>query len=154
MIEEPKIAHLDATRTAFIHLTIPREEMPRVMQPAIEELISAVTRQGIEITGAVFAHHLRMNPKTFDFELGVPVAEPVSPAGRVQVGERPMTKVAQTVHHGPYEGLPDSWGRFHRWIEERELKWAPDIWECYVVHPDSDPEPANWRTQLNRPLLD
>ena len=154
MIDEPKIARLDATPTAFIRLTIPREDMPRVMGPAIGELISTVTGQGVDITGPVFAHHLQMDPEVFDFEVGVPVAESVAPAGRVEPGERPETRVAQTVHRGPYEGLPDAWGRFHEWITERGYKWASDIWECYVVTPDSEPDPANWRTQLNRPLLD
>jgi effector-binding domain-containing protein len=152
MIEEPKITQLDATPTAFIRLTIPRSKMPEVMGPAIQEVVSTVTGQGIEITGAVFAHHLEMEPGVFDFELGVPVSAPVSPSGRVEPGERPVTKVAQTVYHGPYEGLPGAWGEFHAWVEQSGHRWAPDIWECYVVHPDSDPDPANWRTQLNRPL--
>jgi effector-binding domain-containing protein len=154
VIEEPKIAQLDATPIAYIHLTIPREEMRQVMGPAIGELISTVTDQGVDITGPVFAHHLQMDPKVFDFEVGVSVGEPVAPSGRVEAGERPDTRVAQTVHRGPYEGLPDAWHRFHAWLEERGHKWAPDIWEVYVVTPDSEPDAANWRTELNRPLLD
>jgi effector-binding domain-containing protein len=152
MIEEPRISQLDATATAYIRLTIPREEMRQVMGPAIGEVISTVAGQGVEVTGPVFAHHLKMDPKTFDFEVGVPVAGPISPAGRVENGERPVTRVIRTVYHGPYEGLPDAWREFHEWIESKKLKWAPDIWECYVVHPDSDPNPENWRTELNRPL--
>jgi effector-binding domain-containing protein len=106
------------------------------------------------MTGAVFAHHLSMDdPKTFDFELGVPVSSRVSPRGRVEAGERPVTRVAQTVYHGPYEGLPEAWGKFHEWVKSSGHEWASDIWECYVVTPDSEPDPANWRTQLNRPLL-
>lgn len=154
MIGEPRITQLDATPTAFIRLTIPRSDMPKVMGPAIEELISAVTGQGVEIAGPVFAHHLKMEPDIFDFEVGVPVARAIAPAGRVEPGERPVSRVAQTVYHGPYEGLPDAWGEFHSWVEESGHRWAADIWECYVVHPDSDPDPANWRTELNRPLLD
>ena len=29
---------------------------------------------------------------------------------------------------------------------------APDLWECYVAGPESNPDPATWRTELNRPL--
>ncbi|MEX2122824.1 MAG: GyrI-like domain-containing protein [Woeseia sp.] len=154
MIDEPKIAQLDATPTAYIHLTIPRDKMPEVMGPAVEEVISTVAGQGVEATGAVFAHHLKMDPKTFDFEVGVPVSAPVAPSGRVEPGKRPVTRVAQTVYHGPYDGLPGTWGKFHDWLENSGHKWAPDIWECYVVHPGSEPDPANWQTQLNRPLAD
>jgi effector-binding domain-containing protein len=154
MIEEPRITELDATATAYIRFTIARNKMPEVFGPAIGELISTVTGQGCEMTGAVFAHHLSMDdPKTFDFELGVPVSSRVSPRGRVEAGERPVTRVAQTVYHGPYEGLPEAWGKFHEWVKSSGHEWASDIWECYVVTPDSEPDPANWRTQLNRPLL-
>lgn len=154
MIEEPRIAQLDATRTAYIHLTVPRRDMPEVMGPAIAELMSTVAEQGVQVAGAVFAHHLKMDPKTFDFEVGVPVAAPIAPSGRVEAGERPDTAVARTVYHGRYEGLPDAWGEFQDWVENSGHSWAPDIWECYLVHPDSDPDPANWRTELNRPLTD
>lgn len=30
---------------------------------------------------------------------------------------------------------------------------APDFWESYVTGPESNPDPATWRTELNRPLL-
>jgi len=154
MIEEPRITELDATATAYIRLTILRNKMPEVFGPAVGELISTVTGQGAGMTGAVFAHHLSMDdPKTFDFELGVPVSSRISPKGRVEGGRRPVTRVAQTVYHGPYEGLPGAWGKFHEWVKSSGHEWTSDIWECYVVTPDSDPDPANWRTQLNRPLL-
>ena len=152
MIDEPRIAQLEATPTAVIPLRISRADMPKVMGPAIQEVIAAVEEQGARPIGAVFAHHFRMDPEVFDFEVGVPVSKPVLPAGRVRPGERPATRVVQTLYHGPYEGLPEAWGAFHRWIEEKKLKWAPDIWEVYVVHPDTEPNPANWRTELNRPL--
>ena len=47
--------------------------------------------------GAVFAHHLKMSPDTFDFELGVRVSAPAKAAGRVKPGQLPAVKVARTV---------------------------------------------------------
>jgi len=29
---------------------------------------------------------------------------------------------------------------------------ADDLWEVYLVGPHSSADPANWRTELNRPL--
>jgi len=29
----------------------------------------------------------------------------------------------------------------------------PDLWERYLTGPESNPDPATWRTELNRPLL-
>jgi len=31
-------------------------------------------------------------------------------------------------------------------------KQAENLWEVYSVGPQSSPDPANWRTELNRPL--
>jgi effector-binding domain-containing protein len=94
-----------------------------------------------------------MDPKIFDFEIGVPVAQPVTAAGRVQPGELPATTVARTVYRGPYQGLGDAWGEFGAWIAANGHTPAADLWECYVSGPESSPNPADWRTELNRPLI-
>jgi effector-binding domain-containing protein len=153
MIDTPRIVQTKRQLAAVIRITVPREEMMKVFGPGVEELIAAVTAQKVGPVGAVFAHHLRMSPKTFDFELGVGVSAPIKPTGRVQVGELPAAKVARTVYHGPYEGLPGAWGEFVKWIKAEGLKPAADLWECYVDGPHSSPDPATWRTELNQPLV-
>ena len=69
------LAHLKSSTTdqeaAVIRLTIARSEMMKVFGPAVSELMAALAAQGVKPVGAVFAHHLRMSPDTFDFELGV-----------------------------------------------------------------------------------
>ena len=93
-----------------------------------------------------------MSSDTFDFELGVKVSAPVKAAGRVKPGELPAAKVARTVYSGPYEGLPSAWGEFNKWLEANGYEQAENLWELYSVGPQSSPDPANWRTELNRPL--
>jgi effector-binding domain-containing protein len=61
--------------------------------------------------------------------------------------------VARTVHHGGYEGLPLAWGKFLAWVADGGHTPAPDLWERYLVGPESSPDPADWRTELNQPLL-
>lgn len=124
------------------------------MGPGIRELMGAVAAQGIAITGPWFTHHLRNPSDTFDFEIGVPVASPVAAAGRMTPRQRPAMRVARTIFHGDYEGLGNAWGEFTTWIEAEGLSPAKDLWECYVSGPESSPDPANWHTELNRPLND
>ena len=73
MIDAPHAVQTTRQPVAMIRLTIPRSEMMTAFGPAVNELIAAVTSQGIGPAGAVFAHHHRITPDTFDFELGVPV---------------------------------------------------------------------------------
>jgi len=152
MISTPQIIQTSRQEAAVIHLTVPRSEMMKVFGPAVRELMAELVAQGVESLGPVFAHHLKMSPETFDFELGVTTSAPVKAAGRVKPGQLPAAKVAHTVYSGPYEGLPSAWGEFNGWMKANGHEQAEDLWEVYSAGPHSSPDPANWRTELNRPL--
>jgi effector-binding domain-containing protein len=152
MIETPEIVQSGARHTAFIHLTIPREEIRDVMGPGIREVFDTVAAQGLKPAGPWFTHHLKMDPSTFDFEICVPVSTPVAASGRVRAGQLPAAKVVRTVYHGPYEGLASAWGELEDWIAAQGLKTAADLWECYTAGPESSSDPSTFRTELNRPL--
>ena len=153
MIDTPQITQTTAQLTAIIHLTIPRSEIRSVMGSGVSELMAAVKAQGIGPAGPWFTHHLKMDPATFDFEICVSVTAPLAAVGRVMAGEMPAIKVARTVYHGPYEGLGAAWGEFNAWIAANGHDPRPDLYECYMVGPESSPNPANWRTELNKPLI-
>ncbi len=153
MLDTPQITHSPRKLTAVIRLTIPRSEIMNVMGPGIGELMATVVAQGVGPSGAWFSHHLRMDPEIFDFEIGVPVSAPVTPEGRVQPGELPATRVARTVYQGPYEGLGSAWGEFRAWIAAQGLTHAENLWECYVVGPESGSDSTQWRTELHQPLV-
>ena len=152
MLDKPQIAQTAVQTTAIIRLTIPREEIRNVMGLGHRELMAAVAAQGIAPAGPWFTHHLRMDPDTFDFEIGVPVTAPISATDRVKAGQLPAATVARTVYHGAYEGLGPAWAEFDAWITAEGHTPGPDLWECYVAGPESNPDPATWRTELNRPL--
>ena len=152
MLDTPRITQTTTQLTAVIHLTIPREEIQNVMGPGISELMATIADQGIKPTGPWFDHHLKMAEDTWDFEISVPVSAPVVAAGRVKPSQWPAMKVARTVYHGPYEGLGDTWGEFLDWITANGHTPAPDLYQCYVAGPESSPDPANWRTELTKPV--
>lgn len=152
MLETPQVTETTAQLTAVIHLTVPREEIREVMGPGIEEVMAVVASQGVGPAGPWFTHHLRMDPDVFDFEVGVPVTAPVAATGRVRPGRLPAVTVARTVYQGDYEGLGAAWGEFDAWIAAQGYATGPDLWERYLVGPESNPDPASWRTELSRPL--
>ncbi len=153
MIDTPHITQTTRQLAARIHLTVPREEMRNVMGPGIGELMAAIAEQGIAPAGPWFNHHLKMVPDIFDFEISVPVTAPVAAVGRVEPGEWPAMTAARTMYHGPYEGLGAAWGEFDSWIEANGHTPAPDLWERYLTGPESSDDPADWRTELSRPLV-
>src|SRR5262245_9064625 len=129
MLDTPQIVQTAAQQAAVVRLTIPRAEIRNVMGPGIGELMAAIAAQGIAPAGPWFSHHLRMDPDVFDFEIGVPLTAPVTPAGRVQPGQLPAATVARTVYHGDYEGLGPAWGEFAGWIAANGYMPAADLWE-------------------------
>ncbi len=155
MIDTPHITDTAAQLVAFIHLTIPRDDIRQVMGPAISEVFSVLAVQGITPTGPWFTHHLRRPNNSFDFKVSVPVATPVIASGRVHPGELPARKkVARTIYSGPYENLGEAWGQLIAWITDNGYTRATDLWECYLVGPESSSDSADFRTELNQPLED
>ena len=153
MNDEPKIVRVDAQRTAVVRLTVPRAEIRNVMGPAYNELMAAVTAQGLSPIGPWFTHHFGVDPAVFDLEVGMIVAGSVSAAGRVVSSEWPAMTAARTIYHGDYEQLGTAWGEFDAWVAAHGHTPAEDFWERYLVGPESRPEPANWQTELTRPLV-
>lgn len=154
MLDEPSAPiATEAQPAAVIHINIPRDQIQEVMGPAIQEVISAVTAQGIGPKGPVFAHHFGMTPGIFNFEVGVPVAGAVLPVGRVKPGEIPATTIVRTVYTGPYEGLGQAWGDFQDIIEGQGRTLGPNLWERYLSGPESSEDSSTYRTELNQTVV-
>jgi effector-binding domain-containing protein len=154
MIEPIRIVQTVPQLTALIPIKVPREDVRKVMGPGLAELKAAVAAQATAVVGPWFTHHLRDPGEIFDFEIGLPVAAPVAPVGRVRAGHWPAITVAQTVYHGGYEGLGAAWGEFMERIGAGGRKGAEGLFESYLVGPDASADPAAWRTQLSKPLID
>ena len=153
MIEKPQVMKIAAQQVATIHIKTPRSEIQQVMGPGIAEAMATAKAQGIGPTGPWFAHHLKVPQDSFDFDICVPVSAPVTAVGRVKPWHRPVLKVVRTVYQGAYEGLGGAWHEFAEWIEANGYKTADDFYECYLVGPESSPDPAEWRTELSRSLV-
>ena len=153
MLDNPQILDVPMQRTAYVRLTIPRSSIQKEMGPAIEELFTSLREQSIMPEGPVFSHHLRMDPATFDIEVGVPVAAQISENGRVRSGYLPASQVVRSIYSGSYEGLHEGWNQLDGWIRARGLTMAPNLWEVYVRGPESGGDPSTWQTELNRPIV-
>lgn len=153
MLDTPQILDTQPMLIACIHLTIPKDQIQKEMGPGITELRAAVAAQGIAAPGPWLTHHFKIDPNVWDFEIAVPVTKPVMPTGRVKGGELPARRVARTIYSGGYEHLGAAWGELMAWIEKSGHSPAPDLWECYAKGPESASDPAEFRTELNRPLL-
>ena len=60
---------------------------------------------------------------------------------------------SRLLYHGPYEGLGGAWHEFGKWPQENGYETAGDLYECYLVGPDSTANPTDWRTELSRTMV-
>ena len=153
MIGSPELSTQRAFTAAVIPLDIPRDQMSAVMPTAIAELRRVIAEQGLRVTGNMFCHHVRLSHERFTFEVGFPVATEVRAAGRVKPAHYPEFRIAHVVHTGPYEELFKAWTAFEIWIEAARLTTASTIFERYLRGPESGAPPAEWETELVRPLV-
>lgn len=153
MLETPHIIQTTKILAATLHLVVPRVEIQQRMGPGIQEVMAAIQSHGLAPAGPWFTHHFRRPTDTFDFEICVPVATPIRAIGPVQPGEWPAMKVVRTVYQGPYEGLGEAWGEFLEWIEANGHHTAEELWERYLVGPESGPDGSAYRTELSRALV-
>ncbi|NOT10911.1 MAG: AraC family transcriptional regulator [Methylococcaceae bacterium] len=151
MLDAPQVILTDELLTVVIHLTIPRAEISHVMGPAIAEVMSTITAQGVDIVGPCFSFHPQRPTETFDFEVGFPVNIPITPAGRVKMSKLPAAKIVRTIYRGGYEGLGVAWGEFYTW---KGFSVQDSLWECYLSGPESSPDPDKWCTELNCQLTE
>lgn len=152
MLENLRIVNLAARQFAGLHLVIPKAAIQQEMGPGLREVHAALAQQGVLSAGPWLTHHLRIDPAVWDFEIGVPVARPIAPAGRVRPGEWPPMRVAQATHCGGFEGLGAAWAELDAWVAAQKLAPCPDLWEVYAVGPEASADPSAWRTELSRPL--
>lgn len=149
MITTPEVITTSEQATASIHLTIPAREMGRYMDPAIQEIITLITEQGIQITGPMFSYHHRRPSDTFDFEIGFPISNALLEQGRVKNSSLPAAKVVRAVYQGPYEHLGEAWGALQRWVREQEMPEHGRFYERYLNNPAEVKDPNHYRTELN-----
>jgi len=152
MIDTPTIVETQAQLTAVIHLDIAREQMPAEFGHAINEVLQALSAQGIEPRSAALAYHLRMPPGRFDLEVGFVVSDTIAASGRVKASQLPAGRVARTIYRGPYQGLPTAWDTFTQWMNDQGVKQGEDLWELYSVGPHVTTDDSEYQTELNRPL--
>ena len=149
MITTPEFITTTEVPTAVIHLVIPGRDMPKYMDPAIQEVLKTLADQGEHPAGPMFSYHHRRSSDTYNFEMGFPVGKSVEPSGRVVSGFLPAVKVVRTVYQGPYEGLAEGWMALQKWVRDKGIAETGRFWESYLTNPMEVADPKDYRTELN-----
>jgi effector-binding domain-containing protein len=154
VIDTPQIVTTEAVKMAKIYAKIPTSAIQQEMGKLVQELVQGIKAQNVSITGPWFTHHLQRPGEFFDFEVCMPVAAEVKAAGRMEPGVWPAMNVARTIYRGGYEGLGGAWGEFMDWTKSNDVKISEEIWERYLIGPESEKDASKWQTELNREVYE
>lgn len=143
VLEQPVAAVRDRVRT---------DELKNTFSAAFHQVFTALTEAGMQPAGAPFARYRGMPTETVDVEIGFPVVSPFAGSGDV-VGETlPAARAVEAVHVGDYDSLRATYEEVERWMREHEVTPSEEMWEVYESGPESDPDPATWRTRIVWPV--
>lgn len=154
-----EILQLTPQPVLSIRTTIQTVDLGEAVGERISAIGSYLRQSGAQPAGPPYVRYHTFEESESDFELGVPVVEPVAGEGRITRGELPGGEAAATWHTGPHDTLGDAYARIAAWLKEhhREPDGAP--WEVYywiVLGQDGDQstqsDQSNMRTQLVQPI--
>jgi effector-binding domain-containing protein len=148
---EPELHRLSMRETAVVRVEVTIEELPGAIGSAVAEIEAAMAEAGVGLAGPPFTRYL-----TFDqplrVEIGFPVKRPAPHVGRVDPGTLPGGRIASIVHIGPYELLAETYGVLRHWLDGLGLHATGPLWEVYWSDPETQPDPATWRTEIFVPV--
>ena len=121
---------------------------------ALMEIFGTAGGQGVRFAGPAYGiyHSAEAEEAEVDLEIGIPVSEPIEPAGRVMAAIIPGGLVAATVHAGRYEEVAPAYRALGEWVQEHGHETAGPPREVYLVGPEQVRDPGALRTEVLWPI--
>ncbi|WP_081209669.1 SRPBCC family protein [Salegentibacter sediminis] len=128
------------------------------VQKMIADVRTYMEENNIEISGKPFTLYNERdeNAGTAIFSAGIFTPSQVVTPNNSQIlnGNLPNQKVLRTSLKGDYKNLQDAWNTAYDYMQEHglELNEEEDVFEVYITGPESNPNPAEWVTQIHIPI--
>lgn len=135
-----------------LHETVRMDELMEFFPRALTAAAEALAERGMEPSGPAIGLYHGMEDETCDVTAGFPVSPGAAPSDDVVAAMLPAGATVETVHHGPYDGLPDVYQELTAWFEENGMQAPPVVWEEYLVGPESEADPGRWQTRIVFPV--
>lgn len=139
--------------TAVLHERVPLGDLPQFFGRAYHATMAAMQAQGLHPAGPPFSKYLgKPTGGVAEVEAGFPVSGPFSDADGVVAGILPGGQVVEATHVGPYDTMQHTYDEVMRYMGEHSLTPSDEMWEVYLSDPQTEPDPATWRTQIFWPV--
>ena len=139
--------------TAVLRETVPMSALREFFGRAYSSVMAAVQQQDVQLAGPPFALYRGMPTDVVDVEAGFPLAAPFPGGdGGVVAGVLPAGRALEAMHVGPYETLPETYGKVMARMQAEGLTPGDTMWEYYLSDPGTEPDPSAWKTLIVWPV--
>ena len=112
------------------------------------EIQSFMQSQNLQFAGQPMAWYLN-NPPPFILEAGIPVnKKPATVEGRITIKEIPRSKAVAVHFWGPYEQIPQAYGKLTEWLAKNKKKASGPVFEIYITDPSTVTDPYQVQTDI------
>jgi effector-binding domain-containing protein len=148
----PELIELDPQEAVAVRGDVPIGELTDFFGHAFQDAAQAVAAAGAQIVGPPFGFYPEMPKETVAVEAGFPVSDRLEPHGKAHRFVLPGGRAVQATHVGPYDTLEQTYAELESWMKARGLEPAAGMWESYLSDPETEPDPATWRTRIICPV--
>ena len=149
-----EIKDVPAQDVLLIRERVPQEKLSEVIPAAFNEIAAYLHERGLEpvgppVTICPYADEEGM----VAIENGWAVPTSVPGSGRIEAATLPACKVLAYKHRGHYSELDRSYRALQALVESEGLSVAGEPREVYWTDPDELPDPADWVTEIQFPIV-
>jgi effector-binding domain-containing protein len=127
-------------------------ELSNFFGTAFDAAAAELVRLGVAPAGPPIALYTGNPSDTVDVTAGYPVAVPVEGTPSFVVVDLAGGPAVQTIHIGSYDTLADTYTEIVEWLTKEKLTPTSQVWEEYLLGPDSGASPAEWQTRIVFPV--
>jgi len=148
-----EVKELEAAKVLAIKATVKSDAVGAKLGELYPRLMDCLKESGIEMTGPPYSKYYSWDPEgETEMEAGIPVSGAVECEEDIEYIELPPCKVVTCMHTGPYEEIGPVYDAIQAYITEKGMTISGAVWEVYVTDPNSEPDPAKYKTQVYFPV--
>lgn len=128
-----EVKTVESVPTAVVRGHARSSDMPQIIRRLFDEFYGDPPPGVPRGLNVVYYHHQggKIPPEGVPIEVGVQLAAPCAPHGKVVCSATPAGMVATVTHWGDYGKLRDAYDALGKWSKESGRKFAGPFWEVY-----------------------
>ena len=133
---DAEVVTVDAMNVLFISGDAQGSDTGQMLADAFREISAFMAENGVEMASQPMAITRGWDRQGFRFDAAIPVERnDIETSGNVRLGLSPTGRADRVVHRGPYESMPDSYGKLAAYMAVNGLREGSVSWEHYISDP-------------------